>query len=81
MFRTKGHVVAQSVKYWTLDFGSGHDLAVRDFKPCIRLGTDGEEPTWDSLSAPPPFVLSLSFSLSLPLSLSLKNKLKTMFGT
>ena len=31
--------MAQSVKRPTLDFGSGHDLAVRGIEPCIRLCT------------------------------------------
>ena len=49
-----GAWVAQSVKHLTLDFGSGHDLAVRGIEP-RRLCTDSTEPTWDSLplSAPP----------------------------
>ena len=29
--------MAQSVKRLTLDFGSGHDLVVHEFKPRIRL--------------------------------------------
>ena len=45
-----GTWVAQSVKHLILDFGSGHDLMVREFKPCIGLCTDGVEPAWDSLS-------------------------------
>ena len=66
MFENKvmrGTSVAQSVKRPTLSFGSGHDLAVREFKPCIRLHGD-VEPAWDSvslsLSGPPPLALSLS---------------------
>ena len=55
--------VAQLVKCLTLEFGSGHDLMVRGFKPCVRLCGDREVvPAWDSLSpslsAPPPLVLS-----------------------
>ena len=58
---SRGTWVAQSVKRPTLDFGSGHDLAVHEFEP---LRTVSAEPAWDSLS-------------SLRLSLSLKiNKLK-----
>ena len=34
----------------TLDFGSGHDLTVREFEPHIGLRTDSVEPAWDSLS-------------------------------
>ena len=51
------------------DFGSGHDLAVREFEPHVRLSAVSTEPALDplapSLSVPP-----LLFSLSL----SLKNK-------
>ena len=32
-----GTWVAQSVKHQTLDFGSGHDLTVCGFEPCIGL--------------------------------------------
>ena len=50
--------MAQVVKHPTLDFGSGHDLAVCGFKPQIGLCADSEDPAWDSLSAslplPPP---------------------------
>ena len=67
MFENKvmrGTSVAQSVKRPTLGFGSGHDLAVREFKPCIRLHAGDVEPAWDSLSpslsGPPPLALSLS---------------------
>ena len=28
----------------TLDFGSGHDLAVREFEPRVRLCADGSKP-------------------------------------
>ena len=35
-----GTWVAQSVKYLTLGFGSGHDLMVCEVKPHIRLCTD-----------------------------------------
>ena len=43
-----------------LDFGSGQDLGVGEFKPCMGLSTDSTEPVWDSLSLP------LSLSLSAP---------------
>ena len=56
--------VVHSVKRPTLDFGSGHDLTVREFEPHVRLCTDSEEPAWDSLS------LSLWPSLAHPRSLS-----------
>ena len=52
-----GAWVPQSVKYLTLDFGSGHDLTVRESELRSGLGADGMEPAWDSvspsLSAPP----------------------------
>ena len=63
---SQGTWVAQSVECPTLDFGSGHDLAVREFEPLIGLHAGGVEPAWDSLSlslsAPPLLAL---FSLSL----------------
>ena len=48
--------------------GSGHDLAVHEFKPLIGLYTDSVEPAWDSLSLP-----LLCPSPSCNLDLSLKN--------
>ena len=44
---------AQSVKPPTLGFGSGHDLTVSGFEPCVGPCTDRGQPAWDSLSAPP----------------------------
>ena len=68
--KTDGRVVwvAQSAKHPTLDFSSGHDLAVRELEPCVGLHTEGTESAW----------VSLSLSLSAPLPRhSLKiNKLK-----
>ena len=58
-----GTWVAQSVKRLTLDFGSGHDLMVCDFKARIGLCANSSEPAWDSLS--------LSLFLPLPCALSL----------
>ena len=58
-----GAWLAQSVKHPTLDFGSCHDLTVREFEPCIGLCTDSTGPAWDSLSP----------------SLSKINKLKKIF--
>ena len=60
--------MAQSVKRPTLDFGSGHDLTVRECEPCMGLCTDSTEPAWDSLSS------SLSAPPLLALSVSLSNK-------
>ena len=34
---TRGTQVAQSVKYPTLNFGSGHDLTVHEFEPHVRF--------------------------------------------
>ena len=62
--------MAQSVEHLALDFGSGHDLMVRKFKPCIRLCADNMEPACDSLSP------SLSVSPPLVLSFYLKIKKK-----
>ena len=44
--------MAQSAKCPTLDFGSGHDLTVREIEPRVELCTDSAEPAWDSLSLP-----------------------------
>ena len=58
--------MAQSVKRVTLDFSSGHDIIVHEFKPCVGLRADGTEPAWDSfspsLSAPPVIVPLVSLS-------------------
>ena len=59
--------MTQVVKHPTLGFGSGHDLIVCEFKPCIGLCTDSAQPVWDSFF--------LSPSLPLPHSLSKINKL------
>ena len=60
-----GAWVAQRVKCPTLDFHSGRDLVVCEFRLC----GDSTEPAWDSLSpslsAPHLLLLSLSLSLSL----------------
>ena len=54
--------MAQSVKHPTLDFGSGHDLRVREFEP-----TPGSALTvWSLLR-----ILSFSLSLSAPPLLAL----------
>ena len=67
-----GRLGAQAVTRLTLDFGSGHDLVVRGFKPRVGLCIGSSEPAWDSLS----LSLLLSSSLSLSLSLKLKKNLK-----
>ena len=67
-----GTWVAQLVKHLPLNLGSGLDLTVCEFKPCIGLCADGTEPAWDSLSLSlSPLMLSISLSLSLSLSFSL----------
>ena len=71
-----------SVKLPTLDFSSGYDLIVREFKPCIGLCTDSAEPAWDSLS--PSLSLPLphlhSFFLSLKINIKKKRKKKKLTG-
>ena len=58
--------MAQSVKYLTFDFCSGHDLTVSEFEPHIELCANSVELSWDSLSLslslsdPPPLVPFLS---------------------
>ena len=56
-----GTSVAQLVKHFTLDFGSGHDLTVREFKPCMGHAAVSTEPTLDPLypflTARPPLAL------------------------
>ena len=37
--------MAQSVERLSLDFGSGHDLPVREFEPRVGLWTDNAEPS------------------------------------
>ena len=71
-----GAWVAQSIKCPTVGFGSGHDLMVNEFKPCVGLHA---EPAWDSLSlclslsASPLFMLTHCLSLSVSLSLNINN--------
>ena len=54
---------------WASDFGSVHDLTIREFEPRLRLCADHSEPEACfrfcvslSCSAPPPFMLSVSLS-------------------
>ena len=64
----RGAWVTQSVGRPALGFGSGHDLEVCEFEPCIWLLADSAEAAWDSLSpslyALPPLASSSSLSLS-----------------
>ena len=66
--KNRGTCLAQSVEHMSLDFGSGHDLVVREFESCIGLWADSAEPFWASLSLP----------LSLPLPCSLSQKINTL---
>ena len=66
--------MAQLVKQSTLDFGSGHHLAVCKIKPHIGLCADSKEPAWYALS---PSLFATPFLSAPPLlmlSLFLKNK-------
>ena len=56
--------MARAVKRPTLDFGSGHNLTVRGFEPRVGLCADSVEPAWDSASASPLLLPSLSLSLT-----------------
>ena len=68
----QGHLVAQLVNRLTFDFGSGHNLTVCGFEPCIRLCSNSAEPAWDSLPLSPPLPCSLSLSQKI-------NEKKTIF--
>ena len=60
----RGSWVAQSVRSPTPGFGSGRDLTVCEFKPCLKFCADSAEPAWNSLSpslsAPPAHAISFS---------------------
>ena len=49
MAPVRGAWVTSLVEHPTLDFGSGHDLMVHVFEPCIGLCTDSSEPAWHPL--------------------------------
>ena len=55
--------MAQLVKRLTLNFRSGLDLTVREFKPPIGLCADNVGPARDSVSLSAPPLLALDFSL------------------
>ena len=62
-----GAGVATFVRCLTLDYGSGHDLAVREFEPASGFAVR-VEPAWDSLSPslfPPLPALSRGYMHSL----------------
>ena len=44
--------MAQLVERLTLNFSSGHDLAVCETEPHVELCADSVAPAWDSLSPP-----------------------------
>ena len=67
--------MVQLVKCPILDFGSGHDLTVLEFKPCIGLCIDSAEPAWDSLSHSP--CPSPACALSASLKINNKHEKKT----
>ena len=58
--------VAQAVMHSTLGLGSGYDLMVHEFEPCIRLCAAIVDLAWNSLSPSfsNPLLLALSVSLS-----------------
>ena len=64
IYSLRGAWVTRLFRRSTLDFSSGHDLAVRKFKPCIGLCTYNVESLHGILSftllLPTPFSLSLS---------------------
>ena len=64
--------MAQQVKRSTLDFGSGHDLAVHEIKPCVQLLANSTKPAWDS--HPPSLCPSTTRAYACSLSL-FQNKL------
>ena len=60
--------MAQSVEGLTVDFGSGHDLAVGEFEPRVGFCTERAEPAWDFLSLCPSPARALSVSVSLEIN-------------
>ena len=70
--------MAPSVNHPALDCGSGHDLPVHEFKPCIGLLADSIEPAWDSLFSAHPHSHDVqSLLLSLKIEKLQKKKTKT----
>ena len=49
---------------WASDSGSGHDLAVCEFEPRVRLATVSTEPALDPLSLSPPLCPSPAHAFS-----------------
>ena len=56
--------MAQLVKWLTLGLGSGHDLMVGDFEPCMGFCANSVQPAWDSvfLSLHPSSALSIALN-------------------
>ena len=54
--------MTQSIKHSTFGFGSGPDLLVCEFEPCVGLCADSEKPAWDSLCPSPAHTCALSVS-------------------
>ena len=67
--------MAQPAKLLTLNFGSGHDLTVREFRPPALGSVLTEQSLLRILCLPLSALPLLSLCLSLSLSLSLKNKI------
>ena len=73
--KKKEILVAQWVKFLTLDFGSGHDLMVCEIEPRTGLCAESTEPAWDSLS---PSLFAPARSLSLKTNKeTLKKRMKS----
>ena len=56
------------VKRLPLDFESGRDLTVHEFRPRVGVCIDSMEPAWDSLSASLLLMDARSLSLSLKIN-------------
>ena len=72
--------MAQLVKCPTLDLGSGPNLTVCEFDPCVRLCADSVERAWDSLSPSHSALLALSLWLTLSLKVNKHLKKKSILG-
>ena len=57
--------MAQSIKYLTPNFTSGHDLKVREFEPHIGLCTDSAVQAQDVVSLPLPHSCTLTLKINL----------------
>ena len=59
----RGAWVAQSGERLTLDCGSGHDFAVREFETHVGFCADSVEPARDAFPTPPRLELVLSLKI------------------